>query len=356
MTQEKKRQTNFELLRIIAMLMVITLHYLSKGNVEVKLSINGSLYNHVLWLIGAFCNAAVNVYVLISGYFLVEAKWNPYKILTLLLEILFYSILVPVVFMLCGLMPVSAWNLYDWMNVILPVQTEHYWFATAYIVLYMLAPLLSAGIKGLSKRQLQVTIGLLLLFFCIPKSINPVLIATDRYGYDFGWFICLFLIAGYIRLYGIPFFNNKKKSFCFYILFTVLNFAVCAFTGFICRRTGKLEYYMDMTYSYNYILVLLSSIAFFCAFMYIQIPEGKVTKIIAMLASCTFGVYLLHENIAIRLQWPQWLLVNRVAGTPWVFLHLMVSILIVFFAGVLVDSVRKCLFRLVKKVFAGKKG
>ena len=29
-----KRQANFELLRIVAMLMIITLHYLVKGNID----------------------------------------------------------------------------------------------------------------------------------------------------------------------------------------------------------------------------------------------------------------------------------------------------------------------------------
>ena len=351
MPQEKKRQVNFELLRVVAMLMIITLHYLSKGNVEVKLSVDGSLYNHAVWLIGAFCNAAVNAYVLISGYFLVEAKWNPKKLLSLLLQVLFYSILIPVILLLFGMAPVTDWNAYDWMNAILPIQTEHYWFATAYVVLYMLAPLLAAGIKNLSKKQLQITIGLLLLFFCIPKSINPVLIATDHYGYDYGWFICLFLIAGYIRLYGLSFFKNEKRSVILYVIFVIANFGVCALMGLICRRTGKLEYYMDMTYSYNYILVVLSSIALFYIFMYIKIPDGKLAKCIGWLAPCTFGVYLLHENLAVRLQWPGWLGIESVKGTPLIFAHLIISILIVFIVGVMVDRVRITIFDAVKKLF-----
>ena len=79
---------------------------------------------------------------------------------------------------------------------------EHYWFATAYMILYLLTPILSAAVKKMEKKQLQTVIVVLLLFFSVAKSVIPILIPTDHYGYDFGWFICLFLIASYIRLYG----------------------------------------------------------------------------------------------------------------------------------------------------------
>lgn len=348
---EKKRQANFELLRIIAMFMVITLHYLTKGNVTQKLSEDASLYNHFFWLLEAFCNVAVNVYVLISGYFLVEASWHPFKILNLLLEILFYSILTPFIMMAVGIIPFSSFSLYDWMNVILPVQTEHYWFATAYIIMYMLAPLLAAAMKHMPKKQLQITILLLILFFSVTKSCNPVLIATDHYGYDFGWFICLFLIAGYIRLYGITFFKNKKRCLAVYTAASCFTFLACALAGFICRKTGKLEYYMDMTYSYNYILVLIASIALFYAFTYIKIKEGKLQRFICKIAPCTFGIYLLHENVALRMRWPFWLGIENWYHTPLLFVHMIVSVFIVFVVGTLVDMFRIWLFFVIKKCF-----
>ena len=347
MLTQKKRQANFELLRIVAMLMVITLHYLQKGNVLNKLSVDDSLLNHVIWLVEAFCIVAVNVYVLISGYFLIDAKWNPWKVLKLIMEVLFYSILVPVVMMIVGIIPFSSWNVYDWMNVILPIETEHYWFATAYVVMYLLAPLLSIAVKQMPKRQLQITILLLLIFFSVTKSINPVLLATDKYGFDFGWFICLFLIAGYIKIYGISYFKNCKRSFLYYLLGTVLIFIAGALTGYICRITGKMEYYMDMTYSYNYILVLFSSVSLFYTFQFIKLPDGKFADFICKIASYTFGIYLLHENIAIRNLWPSWLHIDAFLGKPTIILHMICSVLIVFLTGTLIDYIRTLLFKLI---------
>ena len=47
-------------------------------------------------------------------------------------QILFYSLLIPVVLCGAGVVPAGALSVYDWLNYVLPVETEHYWFATAY--------------------------------------------------------------------------------------------------------------------------------------------------------------------------------------------------------------------------------
>ena len=61
-----KRQSNFELLRIVAMFMIIALHYLVKGNVAAPWSESRTLVNYTAWLVEAFCIVAVNCYVLLS--------------------------------------------------------------------------------------------------------------------------------------------------------------------------------------------------------------------------------------------------------------------------------------------------
>ena len=49
-----KRQSNFELLRIVAMFMIIALHYLVKGNVAAPWSESRTLVNYTAWLVEAF--------------------------------------------------------------------------------------------------------------------------------------------------------------------------------------------------------------------------------------------------------------------------------------------------------------
>lgn len=354
----KARQANIELLRIIAMFMVVALHYLVKGQAAVSLVENTSVINVVLWLVKAMCIVTINVYVLISGYFLLEANWKISRLVNLWFQTLFYSIGVPVVCLVLGIGEVEQWGLYDWINVFLPVQMEHYWFITAYVVMYLFVPVLSAGVKHMTKKQHQLVIAGLLLVLSIPKTIIPIYIPIDRYGYDFGWFMCLFMIAAYIRLYSISFFNRRTKSLLVYVAAVLGIWGISVGCGILSRKGLPLAYMMDMTYCYNHLLVLIASVALFYAFTYVRIPQGKISDIICKISSYTLGVYLLHENLAVRTKWQFWAGIENVRNGFEILPHMIITVLAVFTAGVAVDFVRDCIFKFIKrfckKIFVGK--
>ena len=121
-----------------------------------------------------------------------EAKWKFRKLITLAAQILFYSLLIPVICLVFGIGDVAAWSIYEWIFAVLPLQMDHYWFATSYVLLFMLVPVLAPGVTHLSQKQFQITIGILLFYYCVIKSLSPIRLSTDNYGYDLGWFICLF--------------------------------------------------------------------------------------------------------------------------------------------------------------------
>lgn len=356
--KKKTRQANIELLRIVAMLMVVILHYLIKGGVAPSLAENTGVLNLIAWYLKAMCIVTINVYVLISGYFLLEAKWKISRLINLWFQTMFYSIGVPVVCFALGIGDVDKWGLYDWINVIFPVQMEHYWFITAYAVLYLFVPLLSTGVKQLTKSQHEIVIAGLLLIFSVPKTILPIAIPTDRNGYDFGWFLCLFVIAAYIRMYGIPFFNKKSRGFGVYFFAVTAIWLISMACGLLSRKGLALEHAMNMPYCYNHLLVLIAAVGLFYGFSYLRIPQGMMSNVICKISSYTLGVYLLHENLAIRTQWQFLAGIERVKDGFGIFPHMMATVIAVFVAGVLVDYVRDCIFKEViqlwKKVFAGK--
>lgn len=356
--KQKARQANMELLRIVAMCMVVALHYLIKGEAAVSLVENFTAVNLVLWLVKAFCIVTINVYVLLSGYFLLETEWKVSRLLKLWIQVLFYSVGVPLVCFVLGIGEVRQWGLYDWINVLFPVQMEHYWFITAYVVMYLLIPVLSLGVKSITKKQHQLVIAGLLLVFSVPKTILPVYIPTDRYGYDFGWFVCLFIMAAYLRLYGIPFLNQKGKALTAYVVSVFGIWGISMACAMLARKGLPLSYMMDMAYCYNHLLVLAASIALFGAYTYVKIPEGKISNMICRISPYTLGVYLLHENLAIRTKWQFFAGIEHVRGGFEIIPHMIVTVLAVFVAGVVVDFVRDCIFKttanVFKKIFAGK--
>ena len=346
----KARQANFELLRILAMVMVVILHYFVKGGAEISLVEDTGAVNLIVWGLKGLCIVTINLYVLISGYFLVEAKWKVSRLVDLWFQTMFYSIGVPLVCLLLGIGEVPKWGIYDWINVIFPVQMEHYWFITAYTVFYLFVPVLSVGVKHITKKQHQVVIVGLLLFFSIPKTILPIFIATDRYGYDFGWFLCLFMIASYIRMYGIEFFSNKRKAFAVYFVTEAGIWLFSLLCGVLSRKGLPLAYMMDMFYCHNHLLVLIAAVALFYAFSYIRIPQGKISDMICKISPYTLGVYLLHENLAVRTQWQFWAGIEKVRTGFELFPHMIITVMAVFIIGITVDFIRDSIFKYVLKL------
>lgn len=346
MASENKRQVNFELLRIVAMFMIISLHYLVKGWVATTFPFAAQEHpaGVLAWLVEAFCIVAVNCYVLISGYFLVKSAWKPGKIVSLAAQVLFYSLLIPVFSLLISAISIGDLDIYDWLGFLFPFGTEHYWFATAYLVMYLFAPFLTAGIEKLQKRELQILIALLLAFFSLEKTILPMYLATDHYGYDFGWFLCLFLVAGYIRLYGVSWLEKRSHAAGGYVLSCLLIWMLSMAANALASRAETFIHYSNILYNYNHLLCLTGAVSLFYLFKNMRIKEGRFAERVRKLAPYTFGVYLLHEHMLVRYEWMQWLGAEKVRESFLFLPHLILCVLVVHVIGTLVDRERAQLF------------
>ena len=173
--------------------------------------------DHAAWILESFSIVAVNAYVLLSGYFLVETAFRVKRLLSLILQILFYSCLIPVILIFAGKLPLSELTLYDIWQCIFPIQMKQYWFMSAYVLMFLLTPVLNAAVHAIKKEQLQAVIFLLLIPESLGKTIIPARLTLDNEGYDALWFILVYLIAAYIRLYGIPFLEKKKSAVLCYV-------------------------------------------------------------------------------------------------------------------------------------------
>ena len=89
--KEKVRSYNVDLLRIISMMMVVTLHSLSRSGMLTETE--GIIFN-LSWFLEIVCYGAVDIFLLISGYFGVKSKFKLSRILSLWLQVVFYLITV----------------------------------------------------------------------------------------------------------------------------------------------------------------------------------------------------------------------------------------------------------------------
>ena len=112
--KKAQRMANLELLRCIAMMMVIVLHYLGKSDLLVDLTENplGSV-GMTAWFLESFCIVAVNAYMLISGYFLCMSTYKPGRLIKLYLQVWFYSVGVGVLSIATGIFPWQKMTIHD---------------------------------------------------------------------------------------------------------------------------------------------------------------------------------------------------------------------------------------------------
>lgn len=371
--EEKKRMANYELLRVLAMVMVVVMHFLDHSGRLLALDqpIRGErLLGSVL---ESFCLVAVNTYVLLSGYFGVRSAFRPSRAVSLLCQIWFYSLLIPLVLWLSGI-PTAASRLgiYGLVQYVFPLETEHYWFATSYFMLYLLTPLLSRAVKGLSREQLRIVLGGLLILFCGIKSVSPVAFAFDRYGYDLPWFICVWLVGAYLSLYGGD--PGKRKGWRLYVGSCLVSFGINLAMWVLARRWDGFSYYFTVPFHYNFILCLTGAVGLFQGFAQIRVREGRPARTVRRLGELCFGVYLLHEHIDLRGSWYGWLekflhpgaggqkvlwqeilqhqtLWQEMAAFLW---ELVFCTVILFGAGILTDWIRSRLFAGAAALLSGR--
>lgn len=395
--QHKKRMVNIEVLRLLAMMMVVSLHYLAKGELLEKLTGPLSAKGHLAWILESFSIAAVDVYVLISGYFLVETGFRCRRVISLVLQVMFYTCLLPVVLIITGILPVGEITFYNILQCIFPTNMLHYWFVSAYVLMFLFTPVLNAAVHGMKKKQLQAAIVILLIMESLSKTVIPVRLELDNLGYDAYWFMVVYLIAAYIRLYGIPFLEGKEgkggRAVLSYVGACLGMYLLTMLIRGAYLLTGQFENFIESAYGYNHLLTIGAAVALFYIFknreermqagsagiekrkrsgvesvrterakqafavetekQNAMDMRGYLSGLICRIAPCSFGVYLLHEQVNVRYLWPFWLGADRCDSAFSLLWHWTGAILTVMVIGLAVDYLRGLLFKGVGRLFAG---
>ena len=347
-----KRLSNFEALRILAMFMVLVLHYLDKGRILTPLAEPFSINAYVAYFLESLAIVAVNVYVLITGYFMCESSMKVSRLLQILCQVMWYVILIPVVLVLLGQVDVTGFTTYDWLKLLFPVHMKHYWFVTSYVILMLFVPFLNLAVKHMNRWQHFAATALLVVYQVLPKSVLPLVFTDDDAGYGPIWLICLYLVAAYIRKYGIPFFSSFKKSLVSYLAGTV-----CIWGSILVMRQvyfwlDSFGERIDFALHYNHIFCLFTSVALFYTFVHWKPKENLINRFIVKVAPYTFGVYLLHEHMLVGYNWTKWLQVTPAESIIVTVITLIWKCGLVLCIGLFLDWLRSLVFRGIGKLLA----
>lgn len=307
------RSSNFELLRIVSILMIIVYHIvyhcvgvqLKGGDSVIKIS--NTLFNHPffykkLFLIdgimtfGPIANA---VFLMISGYFMVvkNKKINLTQIaMKLLLQLGFAAVALVIASALLfrydgensfySLFSINSFNSMSW-------YVGYYFLIILMGVLFLNKYLLGCGSQ-------KYSVFLIVIFAITQFGWTGSLLEGIGSGLRtsaIGLF--LYSLGGYIRIYE-PF--KRIRTFVFLLIPVAVGILIFI-SSFNITQTNIENFYLKdpngtyvqsyMSYGNYSIIVILIGICMFEIFKRIKIPQNKV---INFLGKATFMTYLIHDN------------------------------------------------------------
>lgn len=339
-----KRNLNLDVLRILAMLMIISLHtivhsklFYSTSDMSIHIL---SLFLYYLVIIG------VNIFVLISGYFLVDKEFSWKKFFRIAIEVWFYSIFI----LLLSFIFNFNLSVKEILFSIFPITLKQYWFVPVYLLLYVISPYLNILIKYMNKKEHFTLLSLLIIIFTCYNALTHTFDSSQGFGII--WFIILYLTSAYIKKY-IP-LNTSKKYKIKCSLICILS-AILMTTSYLIafkvfgRNISRLR-------SYDNVVVFIQSLCMFMIFRNLNIKfNQKISKGIGLLSKATFGVYLIHDNLIISTR--LFHIINDdfyVKNGLFVFILLYISIILsIYVICTIIEIIRMKIFKRVEnsKIF-----
>lgn len=326
----KSRNSAFEVLRIVAIIMIIFSHYSFHG--EFNFSNDTTPINYLFLKNITLGAVGVDLFILIFGYFSIgctSINWN--RILKLELQVLFYSILSLLVALVFDKQAITAGEI---ARSIFPTVLGRYWFFSAYIVFYFLSPYFNKLLQNMNINQYRKFLVTMFVFWGGVPTITGKTIA----GSDFTLFLYLYSVGAYLRLHGD--FKAERKhglmlagvSWGAIISSTILIYLFGESIGFI---RGKESFFVSQT------SVLVVGIAIGLLVVAMRTPVFS-NRVINTIAGCTFGIYLAHDNALMRhLLWGKLFNNKLYYDSPLLILHCLGSVFVVFLVCMIVELLRQ---------------
>lgn len=328
------RNASLDLLRILSMLLIILMHSIDHtGVLEASEDAGIGMFFLVRFLY-MLTQISVNCYVMLSGYFLVRSRFRLKKLVEIWMELVFYSFVIKLIFMLTGQIAFSPISL---LSCFFPILTGRYWFITIYVGLYLLSPFLNIAVRAMDRRTHGLLILCLCLLFSAWNSIYPSIAGMNSGGgWGLAWFVVLYLTAAWFSLYSAP----QGKSCGKLMLWLGITFLVTALFCIPGREIRLVRMVSGTWYHYNSLPVYLSTILVFSAFLNLEIQK-KFERCITWIAPATLGVYLIHAHANLSPWIWQVLDLPAKMDSLLFFLLLPGCVLLIFVVCVLLDKLRK---------------
>lgn len=336
----KSRQTNMEILRILAMFLVLSLHanFYSLGWPSTSDFLYRPFETSIQILLECVSLICVNLFIAISGWFSIKPSIKGFS--KFIFQCLFFIVGSYIILVYFDIVPLDSMGLKHCVF----LTPGSVWFVKAYIGLYVLAPVLNKFIETSSQRQIEKVLISFFLFQTVYSFGGAA--KFIEYGLSTFTFIGIYLLSRYARLYLSQNLTIKRCILLVFIpiFLNVIVFIVSIFTEFEGAR--------DMVTAFANPFIIISAVAAVVLFSKLKVPY---IPLVNSIAASAFAVYLFHQEpfyIDKLFQSTCESIYGKYDGI------LYLGIITIFLTGVflfsiILDQPRKFLWNIVSKMFNG---
>ena len=295
----KQKKLNLEILRVLAIILVIYNHTRSDGYTLYQSTNNSWTYYSSL-ILSIFCKVAVPIFFMISGATLLGKKESirevyQKRVMRMVLVILLFTFLQYLRIVRGS--PENGFSIVTYLaycysgNII-----EPYWFLKSYLSMLLILPLLRILAQNMKKEHFYLLLGIRMMSTLITVihlrtgySMNVTLLTnTDFVFYP--------LIGYYLDCIEFGERTSKKR----------MVYGGLAIAGLLLLNVIIVTMYHQRTGQYNESLNTVTgwmiTLLVFLSFKEIHIKGQHVSKFWGTLGECTFGLYLIEDVVRNQIE------------------------------------------------------
>ena len=343
MEAKKDRKSGIELVKIIAIFLIIISHVtqtLITGTQFNNLQFNDGYYNVTattninvfVLMIFRYLGALGNlIFIISSSYFLSNIeKSNKKKVFSLGLNTIIISLIYLAIFLFANINLSKK----EIIKSIFPITFQNNWFITVYLMFIMIVPYLNIVIKKLTQKQLLgLSYTLFILYFVI---------AFIKNSYDLNnliVFVTVYFIVNYFKKYMENFWNDKKRCITLLVLGIISLIILQFLTNFIGLKFEFLQNKQLYWVVNNNPILFIIAIALFYLFKQMSFKSHFINTI----SSLSLYIYLIHENLLFRTYTRVyiWHYIYEKIGYTYIIIEILVYALLLFIISIIISYVYK---------------
>jgi surface polysaccharide O-acyltransferase-like enzyme len=323
------RESGVELLKIIAIFMIIISHvvqYVNTSNQSIITDIYTPTANVQLFLVKSLNYMSMfgnQIFIIASSWFLQDSnKTNKKKMLQMIMDIWFISVICLMFMCIVEKFGIDAKLV---LKSLFPTTFSNNWFMTCYLLFYSVHHILNKIMDGMKQEGLLKSTLMLVFLYLIVNTFVEAFFTTELMVW-----LTVYFIIGYMKRYLVNIAENIRFNIaiaCIGIIGTFLLVVVTNLIGLGVQLPYKgILYWCDISNP----LIIIGSIGIFNVFRKMTFKS----RVINYVSARTMTIYLIHENLLLKSYYRprlwQWVYSNFGYGYVIIWVFILALLIFVF--------------------------